>query len=92
VKKFLACAQSLISLAITIIKNREWTHQEAWESGDLVENLTLSLAPFAFDIIPTDATSLASKGLNNLVINATNHLLSCKLKSMQGQVEEKRKC
>jgi hypothetical protein len=74
VTKFLACAQPLISLAITITKNHEWTRQEAWESGDLVENLTLSLAPFAFDIIPTDATSLAFEGLNNLAISATNHL------------------
>jgi hypothetical protein len=31
VTKFLACAQPLISLAITITKNREWTPQEAWE-------------------------------------------------------------
>jgi hypothetical protein len=56
VTKFLACAQPLISLAITITKNHEWTCQEAWESGDLVENLTLSLAPFAFNIILIDAT------------------------------------
>jgi len=34
----------------------------------------LSLAPFAFDIIPIDATSLASEGLNNLANNVTNHL------------------
>jgi hypothetical protein len=74
VTKFLACAQSFISLVITITKIHEWTFQEAWESGDLVENLTLSLAPFAFNIIPIDATSLASKGLNNLVISDTNHL------------------
>jgi hypothetical protein len=74
VTKFLACAQPFISLAITITKNHEWTLQEAWESGELVENLTLSLAPFAFNIIPIDATSLAFEGLNNLAINATNHL------------------
>jgi hypothetical protein len=36
----------------------------------------LSLAPFAFDIIPIDATSLASEGLNNFAIIATNHLCS----------------
>ncbi len=72
--KFLTCAQPLISLAITITKNREWTLQEPWESGDLVENLTLNLAPFAFNIVPIDATSLASQGLNNLAISATNHL------------------
>jgi hypothetical protein len=81
------------SFAITITKNHEWTPQEAWEKGDVVENLTLSLAAFAFDIIPIDSTSLASEGLNNLVINVTNHLsMLCKLKSMQGQVEEKIKC
>jgi hypothetical protein len=74
VTKFLACAQPFISLAITITKNHEWTPREAWERRDLVENLTLSLAPFAFDIILIDATSLASEGLNNLVINVTNHL------------------
>jgi hypothetical protein len=74
VTKFLACAQPLISVAITITKNHEWTPQEAWEKGDLVENLTLSLTPFAFNIIPIDTTSLASDSLNNLVINATNHL------------------
>jgi hypothetical protein len=34
----------------------------------------LSLAPFAFDIILIDTTSLAFEGLNNLTINATNHL------------------
>jgi hypothetical protein len=74
VTKFLACAQPLINLAITITKNHEWTRQEAWEGGDLVENLTLNLAPFAFDIIPINATSLAFEGFNNLAINATNHL------------------
>jgi len=74
VTKFLACTQPLISLVITITKNHEWTRQEAWESGDLVENLILSLAPFAFDIIPIDATSLAFEGFNNLAISATNHL------------------
>jgi len=36
VTKFLACAQPLISLVITITKKHEWTCQEAWESGDLV--------------------------------------------------------
>jgi hypothetical protein len=41
---------------------------------DLVENLTLSLALFASNIIPIYATSLAFEGLSNLVINATNHL------------------
>ncbi len=74
VTKFLACAQPLISIAITITKNHEWTPQEAWERGDLVENLTLSLAPFASNIIPRDATSLAAEGLSNLAISATNHL------------------
>jgi len=64
VTKFLACAQPLISLAITITKNHEWTPQEAWEKGDFVENLILNLAPFSFDIIPIDASSLASKGFN----------------------------
>jgi hypothetical protein len=44
VTKFLACTQPLISLVITITKHHEWTRQEAWESGDLVDNLTLSLA------------------------------------------------
>jgi hypothetical protein len=34
----------------------------------------LSLAPFAFDIIPIDVTSLAYEGLSNLAIIATNHL------------------
>jgi len=74
VTKFLACAQPLISIAITITKYHEWTPQEAWERGDLVENLTLSLAPFASNIIPRDATSLAAEGLSNLAISATNHL------------------
>jgi hypothetical protein len=55
-------------------KNHEWTHQEAWEIKDLVDNLTLSLALFASNIIPIDATSLAFEGFNNLVISATNHL------------------
>jgi hypothetical protein len=55
-------------------KNHEWTHQKAWERGDLVDNLTLSLALFACNIIPIDATSLASEGFNNLVISVTNHL------------------
>ncbi len=74
VTKFLACAQPLISVAIIITKNHEWTPQEAWERGDLVENLTLSLAPFASNIIPRDATSLAAEGLSNLAISATNSL------------------
>jgi hypothetical protein len=76
VTKSLACAQPFISLAITITKNHEWTRQEAWESRDLVENLTLRLAPFTFNIIPIDATSLASESFNNLAINATNHLFN----------------
>jgi hypothetical protein len=50
--------------------------QEAWEKKDFVENLTLSLARFSFNIIPIDATSLASKGLNDLTISATNHLFN----------------
>jgi hypothetical protein len=62
------------SFAITLTKNHEWTPQEAWEKKDVVENLTLSLAAFAFDIIPINSTSLASEGFNNLVISATNHL------------------
>jgi hypothetical protein len=74
VTKFLACAQPLINLAITITKIHEWTFQEAWERRYLVGNLILSLAPFPFDIILINATSLSSKGLNNLAINATNHL------------------
>ncbi len=32
------------------------------------------LAPFSFDIILIDATSLAFEGLNDLAISATNHL------------------
>jgi len=31
VTKFLACAQPLINLTITITKIHEWTHQETWE-------------------------------------------------------------
>jgi hypothetical protein len=76
VTKFLACAQPLINLTITITKNHEWTPQAAWERGDLVENLTLNLAPFAFNIIRINATSLAYEGLNKLTISATNHLLN----------------
>jgi hypothetical protein len=34
VTKFLTCAQPFINLAITIIKNHEWTLQEAWERRD----------------------------------------------------------
>jgi hypothetical protein len=74
VTKFLACAQPLISLAVTITKIHEWTFQETWERRYLVGNLILSLAPFPFNIILINATSLSSKGFNNLAINATNHL------------------
>ncbi len=93
VTKFLACAQPLISLTITITKNHEWTPQKTWERGDLVENLILNLAPFAFNIIPIDATSLASEGLNNLAINATNHLFDALQTKINARASRgKRKC
>ncbi len=72
-------------------KNHEWTPQEAWERGDLVENLILSLVPLLL------ISSLYMQPHWHLKVSTilrsllpTICLMFYKLKSMQGQVEEKK--
>lgn len=81
VKNYLSCGKLYLRLALTLVKSRVWTAQQAWNKEELMYNIFLSFAALASGIIESERTWVDETGLCKLC----NDLLVCFSEALESE-------